>query len=216
MGDIIDVEDPLIFNDNELVPEHCLLHLSLNAIAAISTSQEELKKKLFDVGCHKIIIELLKHSEAKIRSSACLCLVSLGKAEKGIKVGLMNEGVDKVLYKLLYDPYLDVQVNAASALCNVTLDNQKQIIDNTECVKRLVELTQSKHTSLRYKAIFALKNLVFMQSTEIKKAVMSKLTFPRLFELFDDEEPCVQEQAICMMRNLLNKQKESFQEVNKN
>lgn len=213
MGDVIISEELITTIDNELSPEQNLLNFSLNALSAISSSQEEYRKFIMDSGCHKLIIEFLRHSEPKIRSSACLCIISLGRADKSIKEGLITEGAPNVLNKLLYDKYLDVQVNAVSALCNVTLDFQKQIRENSDCVKRLVELTQSKYPTLRYKAIFALKNLVFMQSFETKKSVMDCLTYPRLLELLDDSEMLVQEQAICILRTLLHKRNENIQEV---
>ena len=213
MGDIIDVDDLLVFSDQELMPEHKMLHFGLNAIAAICSTQEETRRRFLEQGNHKVVVELLKHSEPKIRSSACQALVSLARAEKAPKNALVTEEFIAILHRLLYDAYLDVQVNAASVLCNLTLDFQKQIASCPDCVRRLAELTQSKHSTLRFKAIFALKNLLFSPTSDVKKTVLANLTYARIMELLDDEEPSIQEQAIITLRNLMHKKPEGLQEV---
>lgn len=213
MGDIIDSEDPLIFSDHELTLENKLIYYSLCGLAAITSFNEDFRKRIIEHNYHKNIMEMLKNNEPKIRSAACLCITSLARAEKSTKSALVFEGISQILYKLLFDKYLEVQQNAASALCNVALEFQKQVCENADCIKRLVELSQSKHTMLRYKAVFALKNLVFQTPTDIKKLIIGKLSYPKLFELFDDEEPTVQEQAICIMRNVMHKSKEFINEI---
>jgi hypothetical protein len=213
MGDIIDVDDLLVFSDQELSSEHKMLQYALNAIAAICSTHEETRRKLMEQDSHIAIVRLLKHAEPKIRSSACQALVSLARAEKVPKNALLAEGVISLLHKLLYDAYLDVQVNAASVLCNLTLDFQKQIADTVDCVRRLAELTQSKHASLRYKAVFALKNLLFSPTPDVKKTVLTHLSYSRIMELLEDEEPSIQEQAIITLRNLMHNKPEGLQEV---
>jgi hypothetical protein len=208
-----DSDSPLVFSEEELSLEHRMLQAGLSALAAIAGSEEEFRKRIIDQGSHKIILELLRHQEPRVRASACQGVMALARSEKIVKAVLFSEGVAPMLFRLLSDRYLEVQSNAAAAICNVTLDFQRQICENAEWVQRLVELTQSRHAILRTRSVFALKNLVFMPTLETKAAVMSRLTYPRLFRLLDDEDPSVQEQAICIFRNILYKKNEDIQQA---
>ncbi len=197
----------------ELGPEQRLLQAGLTALAVICSSHEEFRKKVFDSGNHKAILEELKHPEARIRAAACQVVVSLARAEKFAKNVLVTEGAIPLLHKLLFDKYIDVELAATSALCNIALEFQTQVCAEGECVKRLVDLTQSKEAALRYRAMFAVKNLVFQTSSETKKSVMERLGYARLVALIDDEDATVGEQAICTLRNVLHERPEWIHEV---
>jgi hypothetical protein len=205
--------DAMALPEAELPSDLKLLYAALNALAVVCSSHEEFRKKIFEQNNHKSIIELLKHAEPRIRSGACLCIISLARAKKFLKNMLITEGIVNLLNKLLFDKYLEVRVNATSAICNVSLEFQSQICENSECIKRLVELTQSKNVSLRYKAIFAIKNIVFKTTPELKKSVISQLSYERLFDLLNDEETMIQEQAMCAFRNIMHEKPEWIQHV---
>ena len=136
----------------------------------------------------------------------------------------MKEEIQTHIVKLLNDSYLEVQIHAASAICNLALEFQQvnystsyfsaQILTETPTiVTRLTELTQSKHTSLRYKSLCAIKNLLFTATKDLKHTIMNKLTYSRLYVLLDDEEYFIQEQALSVFRNLLFKNPEDIQDV---
>jgi hypothetical protein len=80
-------------------------------------------------------------------------------------------------------------------------------------VRRLVELVGSSDSDLRYNALWALKNLLYLADTPIKTATMQLVTYPRLQQLANDSALLVQEQALNLIRNLVCEKEQDVNEV---
>ena len=213
MNDIIEANDPIIFSDNELSLSESLLYNTLRALSYIVISNDSYLKRVIGNGFYKEVISLLYHPTPKVRSSACLCIGSFSRADKTAKQPLITEHVQSVLCKLLGDKYMEVIENALRALCNLVLECQKEVIQSTDCIKLLVDLSQSKHFGLKQRAIFALKNLLYQVTTDIKKSVITKLSYNKLFEFLNDKEHLIQGLALAIIRNLIYNSKDYVQEL---
>ena len=71
-------------------------------------------------------------------------------------------------------------------------------------LKKLVEMTYQKNWELKNAAVFAIKNLLFKSSSEIRKNIMKELKYERILELLEDSHVKVQQQALMILRNLFS------------
>jgi len=186
---------------------------ALIAFGYITSGYESIRKKIFEEEKHKTILELTKHPDARIRAAACSCLLFFCRSNKFTKNILISEGILMIIQKLLYDVYLDVEIAAVGTLCNLAIDFQAEICENDICVKRLVELCQSKYFDLRYKAVFGLKNLLFKTTPDIRKFVLVRLGIDKLIGLLDDESVEIQVQTLCTMRNIFHEKQDWVNET---
>jgi len=207
VGDNMNSEDKL---------EDKLFHCALNAMASLSVCSKKVRIVLFEKDYYKTILSLVTNDKATIRAAACRCIASLARAEKYPKQSLIAEGIiNKLLDLLKYDD-MNVVEMAIAALSNISLDIKKELCKKDCYVNAIIDFIQSKYQSLKYRAIFALKNLLFMATIEIKQLVLSKLPLTNFVELFDDENTAVQEQAMCAVINLVNESQDWFnEELNK-
>ncbi|XP_063934087.1 armadillo repeat-containing protein 8-like [Zophobas morio] len=115
-----------------------------------------------------------------------------------------------LLSSLLTDPAEEVQIAACEALCNVILEfsPMKDEVINNGGVTSLIGLTFHKNVALRLNATWAVKNLLYLSSTQMHEAVMDALTWKQLLNLLKDQDPKVQEQALKLLRNLSSGDKE--------
>lgn len=97
-----------------------------------------------------------------------------------------------------------VQVNAAAAVCNLVLEfsSVKSAVLHHGGVQKLVELTGSPVATLRLHAAWALRNLLYQSDLALKQSVVRALPWPSMRQLLYDPEPPIQEQAVCILRNL--------------
>eukprot|EP00826_Nyctotherus_ovalis_P065794 TRINITY_DN9684_c0_g1_i5.p1 TRINITY_DN9684_c0_g1~~TRINITY_DN9684_c0_g1_i5.p1 ORF type:complete len:398 (+),score=100.83 TRINITY_DN9684_c0_g1_i5:963-2156(+) len=182
--------------------EDRLTQCALKAFAALAASNEEIKSSAFELQHYKKILKLVNNVEPRIRAAACHCIGALVRVEKFPMRHFVSEGIVKAMQNLLYDKYLDVEIEAMGVLCSMAIELQKEICEASSCVKRIIDLMQSKYKDLRYRAIFLLKNLLFESPIEYRKQLLSMVTIERLMELFDDESTEIQAQAICAVRNI--------------
>ena len=78
----------------------------------------------------------------------------------------------------------------------------KKILLESGGVEKLVKLVSAMDHGLRLNAVWALKNLLFQADSEVKKSVMTHLSYAQLESLVHDPEFGVQEQAVNLLRNL--------------
>ncbi|KAG6815975.1 hypothetical protein H0H87_009702 [Tephrocybe sp. NHM501043] len=69
-------------------------------------------------------------------------------------------------------------------------------------VERLVEILEFPESSLRVSALWAIKNLLYRSSTEMKIRVMKEVGWTRLLALLNDPEVGMREQALNVLRNI--------------
>mmetsp|Transcript_53933 Transcript_53933/g.89750 ORF Transcript_53933/g.89750 Transcript_53933/m.89750 type:complete len:639 (+) Transcript_53933:58-1974(+) len=181
-----------------------LKETALIALAALCESREESRRQVIDVKVLPAVVTALEHSDAGIRAAACSCARSLSRSVKVLRTSLVDAGIALPLCKLLEDSSTAVQIATAATVCNIVLDfsPMKKIILENGGVSKLVALTHSMDATLRLNCLWALKNLVFHADPPTKETVMRELPFECLYQLANDPEPPVQEQALTLLRNL--------------
>eukprot|EP00826_Nyctotherus_ovalis_P054071 TRINITY_DN7061_c0_g2_i1.p1 TRINITY_DN7061_c0_g2~~TRINITY_DN7061_c0_g2_i1.p1 ORF type:complete len:355 (+),score=61.80 TRINITY_DN7061_c0_g2_i1:1804-2868(+) len=212
MANVIEFDEPRVLSEGNVLPKDSLYSHLFSALSYIITRDEEYQRTVIARELHKSVLRFFDHPLPKIRAAACRCIAAFARAEKTTKAALIAAHVHISLFRLLGDAYMKVVKKALGAICNLVLETQKDIMQCGEWT-RLVDFTQSKNLELKRRAIFALKNLVYQVDGDIKRQVMAKLTFARLFSFLDDAEHLIQEQAIGMIRNLIHKSKDMLQEV---
>eukprot|EP00899_Mesostigma_viride_P029667 jgi/Mesvir1/9886/Mv22416-RA.1 len=183
---------------------------TLMALAALCKTREGARKQLIDSKAFPAIVAAIEDPNAGVRAAACRCIASLSRSVKVLRTSFADAKVSERLAPLLlshlHDSCLRVQEAASRAICNVVLEfcPLRETLLRAGALAQLVALTQSMERSLRLNAVWALKNLLFFPVPELRKAVIKELTFPSLFLLFDDPEEEIQENALTLLRNLLD------------
>eukprot|EP00826_Nyctotherus_ovalis_P036141 TRINITY_DN3186_c0_g1_i4.p1 TRINITY_DN3186_c0_g1~~TRINITY_DN3186_c0_g1_i4.p1 ORF type:complete len:377 (-),score=71.51 TRINITY_DN3186_c0_g1_i4:54-1184(-) len=180
-----------------------LIQVALNAIASLASFSGKIRTVIFDRNYYRTALMLTKSGEVVVRVAACNCIVALARAERYPKRFLITEGNIERLQELLKDDCMQVVEMALAALANIGLDIKEELC-NSNCVDSVIEFTQSEDQALRYGAIFAVKNLLLMATSEVKQTVLAKLPFARIVDMLDDKILAVQEQAMCAITNILN------------
>ncbi|MBA0713149.1 hypothetical protein Golax_012193 [Gossypium laxum] len=154
-----------------------------------------------------LVADALTDYNAGVRAAACICLKSVTRSIKNLSAGyFMNETIVIPLVQLFLDPSTSVQVAALGATSNIVVDftTHKSIFVQCGGMKQLVQLAKSMESSVRSNALWALKNFVFQADNRLKEGVFSELTASLLSSLIRDPEPSVQEQALALVRNLVD------------
>ncbi|KAA3455354.1 armadillo repeat-containing protein 8 [Gossypium australe] len=177
-----------------------------------------------------LVADALTDYNAGVRAAACICLKSVTRSIKNLSAGyFMNETIVIPLVQLFLDPSTSVQhglyrwqqkserpdtfplldvvwVAALGATSNIVVDftTRKSIFVQCGGMKLLVQLAKSMESSVRSNALWALKNFVFQADNRLKEGVFSEFTASLLSSLIRDPEPSVQEQALALVRNLVD------------
>ncbi|XP_022729521.1 armadillo repeat-containing protein 8-like isoform X1 [Durio zibethinus] len=179
----------------------------LLALADMCSKLESCRSKFLSLQVLNLVTDALTDNSADVRTAACICLKSVTRSIKNLSAGhFMNEIIVIPLVQLFLDPSTSVQVAALGAICNVVVDftTRKSIFIQCGGIKQLVELAKSMESAVRSNALWALKNFVFLADNRLKEDVFSELTASMLSSLICDPEPCVQEQALALVRNLVD------------
>ncbi|KAJ3097819.1 Armadillo repeat-containing protein 8, partial [Phlyctochytrium bullatum] len=137
------------------------------------------------------------------------------EVRENLRTALVDGGVAIPLIRLLSDENIHVQITASATLCNIVLDfspMKKTVLEN-HGVERLVSLVHSSEPNLRLNSVWALKNLLYLADSEVKATVMASLTWEGLRNLINDNEICIQEQALSLLRNLACKKQSDIDDV---
>ncbi|KAK1313611.1 hypothetical protein QJS10_CPA06g01807 [Acorus calamus] len=154
-----------------------------------------------------IVIGALKHDCTEVRIAACTCLRSISRSLKSLSAGhLLNEAAATSLIQLLHNQSTEVQVAALGAVCNVVVDfaARKSVFLRHGGAKELVQLSRSMDSKLRLNAVRALRNLLFLADKIVKENILQELTISTLASLVCDAEASIQEQAMALIRNLID------------
>ncbi|OMO81686.1 Armadillo [Corchorus capsularis] len=179
----------------------------LLALADMCSKLESCRSKFFSLQALNLVADALTNDSADIRTAACTCLKSVTRSIKNLSAGyFMNEMIVIPLVQLFLDPSTSVQVAALGALSNIVVDftTRKSIFVQCGGIKQLVLLARSMEPAVRSNALWALKNFVFLADNRLKEGVFSELTASLLSSLICDPEPSVQEQALALVRNLVD------------
>ncbi|TYI10380.1 hypothetical protein ES332_A09G137900v1 [Gossypium tomentosum] len=179
----------------------------LLALADMCSKLESCRSKFLSLQVLNLLADALTDYNAGVRAAACICLKSVTRSIKNLSAGyFMNETIVIPLVQLFLDPSTSVQVAALGATSNIVVDftTRKSIFVQCGGMKQLVQLAKSMESSVRSNALWALKNFVFQADNRLKEGVFSELTASLLSSLIRDPEPSVQEQALALVRNLVD------------
>ncbi|XP_006663071.2 armadillo repeat-containing protein 8 isoform X2 [Oryza brachyantha] len=179
----------------------------LLALAELCSKLEESRSQLMSVQASTLILEALKHTCADIRVAACSCLKNISRSSKVLSAGKLScDTFIAPLVQLLYDSSTSVQVAALGAICNiaVNLTPRKSILLHSGAVTQLVHLSKSMDPTLRLKAVWALRNIMFLLNPKDKDFILKELTLSTLSSLICDSEQFVQEQTLALVHNLVD------------
>ncbi|OWM69184.1 hypothetical protein CDL15_Pgr025371 [Punica granatum] len=188
----------------------------LLALAHICSRLEVCRAKLLPMQAFDSVNDALRHDCADVRAAACMCMRSVSRSVQNLSAGFfMNEKIVLPLLQLLHDPTLSVQLAALRAISNIVVDfrTRKSSFVRWGGVKQLVQLSMSMNPSIRSNSLWALKNLTFDADNKCKEGVYGELTASSLASLIGDPEPPVQEQALALVRNLIDGSLDSVQYV---
>ncbi|KAF3452534.1 hypothetical protein FNV43_RR02967 [Rhamnella rubrinervis] len=179
----------------------------LLALAELCSKLESCRSKFLSLKALNFVTDALNHDSPDVRAAACICLRSVSRSIKNLCAGkFMNEMIVIPLVQLLHDPCTSVQVAALSAVGNIVIDFTTRRSSFVQCggMKQLVELTKSMDSTVRLNALWALRNSMFLAETTCKEGIFLELTASSLASLVCDPEPFVQEQALALVRNLVD------------
>ncbi|XP_060216021.1 uncharacterized protein LOC132643578 isoform X2 [Lycium barbarum] len=188
----------------------------LIALGNMCSRLERCRDRLLSLEAMKFVTDALSQDSGEVRAAACICLKNVSRSVKNLSAGLfMNESIVVPLVRLLFDDITCVQVSALDAISNIVVDflAHKTLFMQCGGVKQLVQLSKSMDSTIRVKAVCALRNLTFLVNDKCKEEILSELTELTLRSLICDPEACVQEQALAMVRNLVDGPLDSIQHV---
>ncbi|XP_050275016.1 uncharacterized protein LOC126717379 [Quercus robur] len=188
----------------------------LLALAELCSKLERCRSRFLFLEVLKLVTDALTHEVADVRTAACICLRSVSRSIKSLSAGhFMKEMIVIPLVRLLHDPSTSVQVAALRAVSNIVVDFTTAKSTFLQCggLKLLVQLSKSMDPILRLNALWGLRNLMFLADNTCKEGIFLELTAPSLSSLICDPEPFVQEQALALVRNLVDGCLESIEYV---
>ncbi|PON59058.1 Beta-catenin [Parasponia andersonii] len=147
----------------------------LLAMAELCSKLDSCRFKFISLKALDLVINGLTQDSAGVRAAACICLKSVSRSIKSLCAGdFMNEMIVIPLVQLLDDSCTSVQ------------------------------LSKSMDSDLRLNALWALRNLMFLADSASKESIFGELEASSLASLVSDSEPLVQEQALALVRNLVD------------
>ncbi|XP_058072543.1 uncharacterized protein LOC131221334 [Magnolia sinica] len=179
----------------------------LLALAELCSKLESCRSRFLSLQVLNLVIDALKHDCAEVRIAACTCIKSISRSVKNLSAGrFTNEMIVVPLIQLLHDPSTSVQVAALGAISNIVIDftTRKSFFIQFGAVKQFAQLSKSMDSNLRLHAVWALRNLIFLADRVSKKCIVLELTISTLASLIGDPEPPIQEQAMALVRNLVD------------
>ncbi|KAJ4724276.1 armadillo repeat-containing protein 8-like [Melia azedarach] len=179
----------------------------LLALADMCSKLECCRSRFLSLQVLNLVIDALAHDSSDVRIAACICLRSVSRSIKNLSAGsFMNETVVIPLVRLLDDSSTSVQVSALGAISNIVVDftTRRSLFIRCGGVKQLVQLSKSMDSTIRSNALWALRNLMFLAENKCKEGIFLELTASLLASLICDPEPIVQEQALALVRNLVD------------
>ncbi|XP_058224207.1 uncharacterized protein LOC131333588 [Rhododendron vialii] len=179
----------------------------LLALADLCSKLESCRSRLLSLQVLNLVTDALTHESADVRAAACSCMKSVSRSVKNLSAGsFMNEVIVIPLVQLLHDTSTSVQVAALGAISNIVVEFSKHKSVFIQCggVKQLVQLSKSMESAIRLNAVWALRNLMFLSDNRCKEGIFLELTASTLTSLICDPEPSVQEQALALVRNLVD------------
>jgi hypothetical protein len=148
---------------------------ALRALGALCLDSEERRAQLAEEGAASAaVVAALDSPDAAVRAAGALCLRALTRSVRGMQLpALRAAGVAGALVRLLGDADAEVAANAAAAACNLALEFSpaRDELVAAGGVAALAGLASSMLPGLRLNSCWALSNLAFQSSADLKRQV---------------------------------------------
>ncbi|ONI13850.1 hypothetical protein PRUPE_4G249300 [Prunus persica] len=148
----------------------------LLALADLCSNLESCRSRFLSLQALNLVSDALTHDSSDVRTAACMCLRCVSRSIKNLCAGnFLNEMIVPPLVRLLDDPSTSVQVAAISVIGNIAVD-------------------------------FTMRRSLFVQCGDnvCKEGIFMEFTASSLASVICDPEPFVQEQALALIRNLVD------------
>ncbi|TQD77412.1 hypothetical protein C1H46_037055 [Malus baccata] len=151
----------------------------LLALADLCSKLESCRSRFLSLQALKLVSDALTHDSSEVRTAACICLRCVSRS---------------------------IKVAALSAIGNIVIDFTMRRSLFVQCggMKQLVQLSRSMDSTVRLNALWALRNLMFLADNACKQEIFMEFTASSLASVICDPEPFVQEQALALIRNLVD------------
>jgi hypothetical protein len=138
-----------------------------------------------------------------------VCTKSISKSVRNLRTCLVDANITPILLKLLDDPLIGVRESATAAICNIVLDFsplKHVVIEGGGVGKLIAMVNEGGSETLVVNGLWALKNLVYMADSEVKRGVVDLLSYETLYRLCMSEVGTgrIREQAVAILRNLVS------------
>eukprot|EP01023_Acetabularia_acetabulum_P067979 TRINITY_DN9515_c0_g1_i3.p1 TRINITY_DN9515_c0_g1~~TRINITY_DN9515_c0_g1_i3.p1 ORF type:complete len:691 (-),score=140.77 TRINITY_DN9515_c0_g1_i3:597-2669(-) len=177
---------------------------TLDALGLLCEDIPENRRKL--QGSQQLIAlsECLKDKDPGVRRAAAYCIRSITRSVEDLAKEVLNEKLVEPLFDLLKEDIMDVKLAACCALCNLVLEFSQVRVAAIKAgvMEILVDYARSMEASLQEVSTFALRNLMYMASAELKTNLLEKLTWDDVKTLMRDGEPKTQEHVLGLLRNI--------------
>ncbi|TIB07318.1 hypothetical protein E3P92_04074 [Wallemia ichthyophaga] len=203
--DEYNVEGSKLSEDNLKLQEGILM-----IVAALALHLDELRTLIVDAHLLKAIAVSLQHKAKGIRGSAAQCIRALSRSVGVLRTSLVDSGVELTLLSIISNDEENERnkVIALMALANLVcgFSPLKQKLIQNGGVKILVKLTYSKSHKVRLNTLWAIKNMVFAASTELKRFICDQIGYNHFKKLLNDSNSEVVEQVLFVLRNLVTRE----------
>ncbi|ONI13851.1 hypothetical protein PRUPE_4G249300 [Prunus persica] len=151
----------------------------LLALADLCSNLESCRSRFLSLQALNLVSDALTHDSSDVRTAACMCLRCVSRS---------------------------IKVAAISVIGNIAVDFTMRRSLFVQCggVKQLVQLSKSMDSTVRLNALWALRNLMFLADNVCKEGIFMEFTASSLASVICDPEPFVQEQALALIRNLVD------------
>ncbi|KAI0929233.1 hypothetical protein AcW1_006226 [Taiwanofungus camphoratus] len=198
------------WEEDEPESRSCLREAALTAIAAISLFDDDIRCEVTDtLRLIPAIQASLGYQHVGVRYAACQCVRALSRSVAVLRTNIVDTGLGMAVYKLFQKEDEDRRVTfaASAVVCNLVNDCSplRQMLLDQGVVPRLAQLLSSGEHTLRLNALWAIKNLLYKSSSEVKRKVMDGIGWDELQGLLMDPDPSVLEQALHVVRHIADK-----------
>lgn len=208
---ITPIEPPTTWDEDEPESISFLREAAFTAIAAIALFENDIRCEITD-NLHLIpyIQASLSHRHVGVRYAACQCVRALSRAVAVVRTNIVDTGLGMSVFQMLVNGIgkedRRVMLAVSYVICNLVNDFSplRQVLLEQGVILKLIQLLHSDDPRLRLNALWALKNLLFKSTTDVKRQVVTAIGgWTELASLLNlDSDSGLQEQAFHIVRHI--------------
>ncbi|KZT09593.1 ARM repeat-containing protein [Laetiporus sulphureus 93-53] len=191
----------------------CLREAALTAVAMLSLFNDDIRCAVAgQLGLIPAIQISLSHPHIGIRYAACQCVRAISRSVAVLRTNMIDSGLGMAAYQVFQKQVEDRRITfaASSVVCNLVNECSplRTMLLEEGLLDRLKQLLNSEEQALRVNALWAMKNLLYHSSLQVKRDVMRAIRWENLPKLLSDPDPAIQEQAFHIVRHIADGQED--------